>query len=69
MMFTGRRVDGRETERTGLSNRCVPDPSLDAAVAELAARIVANSWGSSRIDKQLQAASARSPRERRPAQH
>ena len=63
MMFSGRRVDGREAERMGLANRCVPDDELDDAVAALAAEIVANSWGTSRIDKQLLAASARMPRD------
>jgi enoyl-CoA hydratase/carnithine racemase len=61
-MFSGRRVDGREAERIGLANRCVPDAELDAVVGMLASDIVANSWGTSRIDKQLLAASARLPR-------
>jgi enoyl-CoA hydratase len=63
LMFTGRRVDGAEAERIGLANRCVADDRLDDVVAEMAAEIVANSWGTSRIDKQLLAASARMPRD------
>ena len=63
LMFSGRRVDGREAARLGLANRCVPDDELDDAVAALAAEIVANSWGTSRIDKLLLAASARMPRD------
>ncbi len=63
MMFTGRRIDGHEAARLGLADRCVPDVGLDDAVRGLAAEIVVNSWGTSRIDKLLLAASARLPRD------
>ena len=63
LMYSGRRVDGREAARLGLAQRCVPDDELDAAVDELTAQIVANSWGTSRIDKLLLSASARMPRD------
>ena len=59
MMFTGRPVPGPEAARVGLADRCVPDDELDAAVAEWAGAIVANSWGTSRIDKLLLADAAR----------
>jgi enoyl-CoA hydratase len=63
LMFAGRRIDGREAARIGLADRCVPDAELRDAVMALAGEIVANSWGTSRIDKQLLAASARMPRD------
>ena len=53
LMFTSQRVDGTEAAAIGLVDRCVPDDGLDAAVADLAGRILANSWGTNRIDKQL----------------
>ena len=63
MMFTGARVSGADAARIGLADRCAPDVELDDAVVAIAAQIVANSWGTSRIDKLLLAASARLPRD------
>jgi enoyl-CoA hydratase len=56
LMFTARRIRGTEAAAIGLVDRVVPDDDLDAAVAALAAEIVGNSWGTSRIDKALIAA-------------
>ncbi|HEY5108240.1 MAG TPA: enoyl-CoA hydratase/isomerase family protein [Acidimicrobiales bacterium] len=53
LMFTSQRVGGTEAAAIGLVDRCVPDDGLDAAVAELVTGILANSWGTNRIDKQL----------------
>jgi len=53
LMFTSQRVGGTEAAAMGLVDRCVPDDGLDAAVADLAGTILANSWGTNRIDKQL----------------
>ncbi len=58
LMFTSRRIDGATAASIGLVDRCVPDASLDDAVDALAAEIVANSWGTNRIDKQLLAHNA-----------
>ncbi len=41
MLLTGDPVDAAEARRIGLVNRVVPDAELDAAVADLAARIAA----------------------------
>lgn len=53
MMFTCRTVGGREAERIGLANACVPDAEFDAAITALAADILANSWFSHRANKRL----------------
>jgi enoyl-CoA hydratase len=53
LMFTSRRIGGREAAAIGLVDRCVPDDELDATVSALAAEIVANSAGTNRIVKRL----------------
>ena len=53
LMFTSRRIDGRQAAEIGLVDRAVPADALDEVVAELAAEIAANSPGTNRIDKAL----------------
>lgn len=53
LMVTCRRLDGREAERIGLANQCVPDVAFDAAVTGMAREILANSWHSNTSIKQL----------------
>jgi enoyl-CoA hydratase len=53
MMFTARTLGGREAERIGLANICVPDADFDAELDRLAADILANSWFSHRANKRL----------------
>ena len=53
LMFTSQRVRGSEAADIGLVDAAVPEDRLDGTVAELAAGILANSWGTNRIDKQL----------------
>lgn len=53
LMFTSRRITGAEAAQIGLIDHAVPGEDLDAKVDGLAAEIVANSWGTNQIDKQL----------------
>jgi len=53
LMFTSRRIGGREAAAMGLVDRCVADDDLDETVDALAAEIVANSAGTNRIVKAL----------------
>ena len=53
LMFTSRRIDGTAAAAIGLVDRVVPDDELGTTVEALAREILANSWGTNRIDKQL----------------
>jgi len=53
LMYTSRRIGGRDAAALGLVDRCVPDDDLDQTVGDLAAEIVANSAGTNRIVKAL----------------
>lgn len=53
LMFTSRRIDGREAAALGLVDHAVPDGELDATVAALATEIVRNSAGTNRRVKRL----------------
>jgi enoyl-CoA hydratase/carnithine racemase len=53
MSFSARTYSGREAAAIGLANFCVPDSELDAAVAQFASDVLANSWRSSRAIKKL----------------
>jgi enoyl-CoA hydratase/carnithine racemase len=63
LMFTSRRIDGREAAVLGLVDHAVEDDHLDAAVEQLTSEIVANSPGTNRIDKALMAAATRTARQ------
>jgi enoyl-CoA hydratase len=62
LMFTSRRISSALAASIGLVDRVEADEELDAAVERLAREIVANSWGTNRIDKQLLAHAATNPR-------
>lgn len=53
LMFTAAPISGREAERIGLANICVPDADFDAAVAEFARSVLANSWHTHTANKRL----------------
>lgn len=53
MMFTSRNYSGREAAEMGLANFCVADAELDAAVAQFAKEVLANSWRSNAANKKL----------------
>jgi enoyl-CoA hydratase/carnithine racemase len=53
MSFSGRFYSGRDAEKMGLANFCVPDAELDGAVDLFVKEVLANSWRSSRAIKKL----------------
>ena len=53
LMYTSPRISGAQAAAIGLVDRCVADDDLDVTVAALVAEILANSWGTNRIDKAL----------------
>jgi enoyl-CoA hydratase len=53
MMLTGRIVAAEEAMAIGLTELCVADELFDAAVADFASLILANSWFSNRETKRL----------------
>lgn len=59
--FTGLPVSGREAERIGLANRCVPDDQLEAATMEMARAIAGQSRHSVFAYKELYMAQADLP--------
>ncbi len=63
LMFTSRRVSGREALELGLVDKCVADDDLDDTVTALATEIGRNSAGTNRIVKRLIADHAERSRE------
>jgi enoyl-CoA hydratase len=59
--LTGLPVSGREAERIGLANRCVPDDQLEAATLEMARAIAGQSRHSTFAYKELYMAQADLP--------
>jgi enoyl-CoA hydratase/carnithine racemase len=55
LMYTSRRVGAAEAVAIGLVDVCTTDDGLDGAVGALVAEVLANSWGTNRIVKQLMA--------------
>ena len=53
LITTSARIGGREAERIGLANRCVPDAEFDAELARLCAAILGNSAHSNAAHKRL----------------
>jgi 1,4-dihydroxy-2-naphthoyl-CoA synthase len=58
LMFTSRRITGRQALDWGLVDHCLADTELDAFIAGLVAEVVANSSGTNRIVKRLLAEAA-----------
>jgi len=53
MMFSGRSVSGKEAEKIGLANQCVPDDELMDTAVKMARGFLENSWFTLRADKWL----------------
>lgn len=53
MIFTGRPYSGLEAQDMHLTNFCYPDDRFEAELADLAQQILANSWYSNRVNKQI----------------
>jgi enoyl-CoA hydratase/carnithine racemase len=58
LMFTSRRITGRQALDWGLVDYCLADAEIDAFIAGLVAEVVANSSGTNRIVKRLLAEAA-----------